>query len=227
MKEIEAKFFVIDLNTIRRRVTRLGGRLTARRHLERNWRYDLPGDPLAKERSLLRLRQDQRTTLTYKRRGRSIEQREEIELPVADTAAAAELLGALGYRVIGGYENYRREYALGRVRVMLDELPFGDFVEVEGPTLSAVRDRAARLGLAWDRRVRRPYLDLFDELRSAYSLRSREASFKGLAARPEVRVDQIGLRDAMVRDAAAPSGSRSAGSGRQSRTPRRRVTDDR
>jgi len=203
VREIEAKFFVSDLNTVRRRLARLGGRLTTRRHLERNWRYDLAGEPLAKRRSLLRLQQDRATTLTYKRRGRSIEQREEIELRVADSGAAAELLSALGYRVVAGYEKYRREYALGRVRVMLDELPFGDFVEIEGPTLSTVRDQAARLGLAWDRRVRRTYLDLFDELRSAYSIPSREASFDRLAARPEVRADRIGLRDATIRESAS------------------------
>jgi adenylate cyclase class 2 len=201
VQEIEAKFFVIDLNRIRRRITALGGRLVVRRHLERNWRYDLPGEPLAKRRSLLRLRQDRTTTLTYKRRGRSIEQREELELQVADPTAAAELLAALGYRVIASYEKYRREYRLGTVRVMLDELPFGDFVEIEGPTLSAVRDQAARLGLAWERRVRSTYLDIFDELRAEFSLRPRQATFASLASRRTIRADRIGLRDA-IRSAA-------------------------
>jgi len=166
VKEIEAKFYVSRLELIRSRVTRLGGRLGARQHLERNWGYDLPGDPLAKQLSLLRLRQDRAATLTYKRRGRSIESREEIELQVADPSTADALLAALGYRVVASYEKLRREYSLGPVRVMLDELPFGEFVEIEGPGLQLIKRAAFQLGLVWSRRVRNTYLELFDQLRA-------------------------------------------------------------
>ena len=197
MREIEAKFYVSRLELIRRRAIRLGGRLSARRHLESNWHFDLPGDPLAKQHSLLRLRQDRATTLAYKQRGRSIESREELELQVADSAAAVALLAALGYRVVASYEKYRREYSLGPVQVMLDELPFGNFVEIEGPTLQLVRAQAGRLGLAWNRRVRSTYLELLDQLRQQHSLRFREGSFDRFAALPEVRADGIGLRDAV------------------------------
>lgn len=197
MREIEAKFYVSRLELIRSRVTRLGGRLRARQHLERNWGYDLPGDPLAKQLSLLRLRQDRAATLTYKRRGRSIESREEIELQVADPSTADALLAALGYRVVASYEKLRREYSLGPVRVMLDELPFGEFVEIEGPGLQQIKRAAIQLGLVWSRRVRNTYLELFDQLRAEYSLRFREASFERFATLPQIRADRIGLRDAI------------------------------
>ncbi|MGH2619244.1 MAG: class IV adenylate cyclase [Anaerolineales bacterium] len=197
MREIEAKFFVSRLELVRRRAIRLGGRLTARRHLESNLHFDLPGDPLAKQHSLLRLRQDKATTLAYKHRGRFIESREEFELRVADSAAAVALLTALGYRVVASYEKYRREYSLGPVQVMLDELPFGNFVEIEGPTLQLVRRQAGRLGLAWTHRVRSTYLELLDQLRQQHSLRFREGSFDRFAALPEARADRIGLRDAI------------------------------
>lgn len=197
MREIEAKFYVSRLELIRRRALRLGGRLSARRHLESNWHFDLPGDPLAKQHSLLRLRRDKATTLAFKQHGRSIESREELELQVADSAAAVALLAALGYRVVASYEKYRREYSLGPIQVMLDELPFGNFVEIEGPTLQLVRGQAGRLGLAWSRRVRSTYLELLDQLRQQHSLRFREGSFDRFAALPEVRADAIGLRDAV------------------------------
>ncbi len=197
MREIEAKFYVSRLELIRRRAIRLGGRLRARRHLERNWHFDQPGDPLAEQHSLLRLREDEETTLAFKHRGRAFESRQEHELRVADSAAAAELLTALGYRVVGSYEKYRRVYSLGPVQVMFDELPFGDFVEVEGPTLQQVKAQAGRLGLAWNRRIRSTYLEIFSQLRSQYSLRFREAEFDRFAAHPEARADRIGLRDAI------------------------------
>ncbi len=204
MREIEVKFFVSRLEVVRRRVSRLGGRLRARRHLERNWHFDLPGDPLAKQLSLLRLRQDKATTLTFKHRGRSFETREEIDLQVADPLAGEALLAALGYRVVASYEKYRREYSLGEVQVMLDELPFGDFVEIEGPSLPQVRSQAGRLGLAWSLRVRSTYLEIFDQLRSTYSLRFREASFDRFAGLPAVRSSRIGLRDAIKPEAGDP-----------------------
>ena len=204
MREIEVKFFVSRLEIVRRRVSRLGGRLRARRHLERNSHFDLPGDPLAKQLSLLRLRQDNATTLTFKQRGRSIETREEIELQVADPLAAEALLAALGYRVVASYEKYRREYSLSEVQIMLDELPFGDFVEIEGPSLQLVRRQAGWLGLVWNRRVRSTYLEIFDQLRAKYSLRFREASFDRFAGLPAVRANRIGLRDAIEPEAGEP-----------------------
>jgi len=202
VREIEAKFFVSRLAVIRRRTARLGGRLSERRHLESNWHFDRPGDLLAKQHSLLRLRQDKATSLAYKHRGRTIESREEIELKVADPATAVALLAALGYRVVASYEKYRREYTLGPVQVMLDELPFGDFVEIEGPTLQQVRHQADRLGLAWGRRVRSTYLELLDQLRRQHSWRSREGSFARFAVFPDARADRIGLRDAIEPESA-------------------------
>lgn len=198
MKEIEAKFYVRRLEPLRRRITRLDGRPTSRRHLERNWSFDLPGDPLAKEQTLLRLREDSAAYLTYKRPARSIERREEIELQVSDVAAARALLAALGFRTVSAYEKYRREFSWGEVRVMLDELPFGNFVEVEGPSLREVRKQAARLGLAWNRRVRSTYLQIFELLRSQYSWKFHEATFARFAAISPIDLEQAGLHEAVV-----------------------------
>lgn len=203
MKEIEAKFYVRRLAPIRGRIIQLGGRPTTRRHLERNWRFDLPGDPLAKDLALLRLREDSAAYLTYKRLGKSIERREEIELQVSDPAAARALLAVLGFRMVSAYEKYRREFSWGKVRIMLDELPFGNFVEVEGPSLQEVRKQAERLGLAWKRRVRSTYLQVFDQLRAHSSWHFQEATFDRFAALPPIQLDGIGLYDAVVKKGGA------------------------
>ena len=46
---------------------------------------------------------------------------------------AKALLEALGYRVSVMYEKYRTTYDWGGCEVTLDEMPYGDFAEIEGP----------------------------------------------------------------------------------------------
>ena len=44
---------------------------------------------------------------------------------------------------------------------MLDELPYGEFVEIEGPGVDSIRLTATRLGLDWEAAVDAGYLTLF------------------------------------------------------------------
>jgi len=44
---------------------------------------------------------------------------------------------ALGYAVYMMYEKYRTTFRLDNLEVVLDELPYGNFVEIEGLTVKA------------------------------------------------------------------------------------------
>jgi adenylate cyclase, class 2 len=163
-QEIEVKFFVRDLAVVEQRLQALGAQRTAERVLETNLRYDTPAGDLTREQRVLRLRQDVGAVMTYKgpaRAGESVSMRQEIEFQVSDFAAARRLIEALGYVIYMIYEKYRTTYTLGNLEIVLDEMPFGAFVEIEGPDGDQIQQAAAQLKLDWDARSSASYLALF------------------------------------------------------------------
>jgi adenylate cyclase class 2 len=190
-QEIEAKFLVRDLEVIEARLRGLGAALTAERVFETNLRFDTPDGDLSRQRQALRLRQDTQSIMTFKgaaRQGEAISMREEIEFSVSDFAAARRLLEALGYVVSVIYEKYRTTYVLGNLEVVLDELPFGSFIEIEGPDVDTIRGAADELGLEWEARSSASYLALFGLFREARNLSARNLTFeelRGIEAAPE------------------------------------------
>lgn len=170
MQEIEAKFYIQDLPQMQARILGLGARLIHHRVLETNLRFDLPGGGLRSEERVLRLRRDSETRLTYKSAGREhqgILSRTEIELIVDDFEKAQLLLEALGYHIMFVYEKYRTTYAFNDVHIMLDELPYGAFIEIEGTGLETIRAAADRLDLNWDNTIAASYHTLFNRLCAA------------------------------------------------------------
>jgi adenylate cyclase class 2 len=107
-------------------------------------------------------------------------------------------LHALGYQVAMIYEKYRSIYDLGGTLIMLDEMPFGNFTELEGKTPQAVRELSMILGLQWDRRINDSYVMLFDRLKAALNLDMRDLSFEqfqSLQIQPEMLSVQPGDAD--------------------------------
>lgn len=94
------------------------------------------GGNLDPQRSVLRLRRvDSRALLTYKERfptSSAIKHQREDETLVADAEAMAQILDALGYRPALVYEKRRETWRLAGAVVVIDELPFGLFAEIEG-----------------------------------------------------------------------------------------------
>jgi len=193
--EIEVKFHVGDLEAMRPRLLELGARMTVGRSLERNWRFDLPDGSLSARGAVLRLRLDPAARLTFKERTEQPEGREEIEFGVDDPQAALAFLSGLGYVQIGLYEKYRETFGLGDCQVMLDELPFGSFVEIEGPSRASLQKTAERLGLRWELQVRQSYLELFEALRDKLTQPPQDASFGAFNGQPPVGPEELGLRD--------------------------------
>ena len=78
---------------------------------------------------------DGETLLTYKERLKNdsdIKHRIEHETLVADVDAMERIIDALGYKLSVVYEKHRKTWHLGSVEIVLDELPFGYFMEIEG-----------------------------------------------------------------------------------------------
>ena len=212
MQEIEAKFHVSDLDAIRARLVALGAQLIQERVLETNIRFDLPDSGLRSEGRVLRLRQDTEARLTYKSGSvneQGVLNRTEIEFVVEDFGKAKAFIEALGYQRLFYYEKYRTTYALDSAgkpaesqkqasgfhncHIMLDELPYGDFVEIEGEGVDSIRAVADRLGLRWDRAVPTSYHVLFERLWAIHpDLDPRELSFAALGGR-KVSVEELSI----------------------------------
>jgi len=170
MQEIEAKFYIRDMNRMQARLRQLGAHVIHDRTFETNLRFDLPEGGLRSEERVLRLRRDSQSRLTYKGPSEDhhgILSRVEIEFVVDDFEKAKLLLEALGYQTVFTYEKYRITFALDGLLIMLDELPFGNFIEIEGEEMDLIRALAGRLDLVWGAAIPAGYHVLYTRLCAA------------------------------------------------------------
>lgn len=178
--ETEIKLYVPDLAAVEARLRAEGALLKTPRVFERNVRYDDAASSLSSAGKVLRLREDERVRLTYKDEGSAEAggpySRFEAEVTVSDFEAMEIILGRLGYRPYMIYEKYRTTYALAGVEVLLDEMPYGHFVEIEGPR-EAILPAAQRLGLAHAPRMTASYSILFKRVRAQLGLTFTDLTF--------------------------------------------------
>ena len=122
---------------MRRKLRRLGYRVTRRRALETNILFDNPRDSFGKRGQLLRVRRVAgQAVLTYKgpsRMGR-FKKRHEMEMLLPDSAVFEKILVEIGYLAAYRYEKFRTEFVRRPEagKIMLDETPAGNFLELEG-----------------------------------------------------------------------------------------------
>lgn len=177
--EVEAKFHVARMPELIERLSNLGAVVRRGRTLEINLRFDTPDGQLTREHRVLRLRRDATCTLTYKAPGEfkdGIRSRTELETEVADFETTRSLLESLGYVVTVTYEKYRTAFGLDALEIDLDELPFGNFIELEGPE-HAIRTTAGALGLAWHKAISMSYLALFERIKAFRNLVFSDLTF--------------------------------------------------
>lgn len=134
--EIEKKYRVESeqVEPLRRRLKEVGAEGQGSAEFEENVIYTGPGlDPA---RRVLRLRRKgEQAIFTFKERDPSdsaVKRQREEETDVSDADAMASILEALGYRPALVYEKRRETWRLEGAEIVLDELPFGLFVEIEG-----------------------------------------------------------------------------------------------
>ena len=147
--EIEKKYRLTKKQheAVRRRLPEIGASLQGR-ELEENTLYG--GKGLAVSRSVLRLRRvGDEAILTYKKRlptSSSIKRQREDETQVEDPEALNHILRALGFTPALVYEKWRETWVLGKTEIVIDELSFGLFMEIEG-TERAIRAVETKLAI--------------------------------------------------------------------------------
>jgi len=194
--ELEVKFYVAQLPALENRVRTLGAARVFVRTYEVNLRFDTPARELTGAHRVLRLRQDAQALMTFKGPSQArddVNARQEIEFEVSDFQAARRLLEALGYQVEASYEKYRTTYELEGVKITLDELPYGNFCEVEGPDPDSIQSVARQIGLDWSARVMDSYLAMFSCLKEKKGWDFRDLTFKNFE-KIKITPQDLGVR---------------------------------
>lgn len=178
--EIEVKFYLKNIERIRRNLLEIGI-VSKGRVFETNIRYEDSNKTLLQKKALLRLRQDEKTTLTYKSRP-AVESMDfkifnELEVEVNDPTTMGKILEALGFHPEQKYEKWRETLILDRTALFLDNMPYGDFLEIEGQPQD-VKHCASRLGLDWHKRILLNYLELFEIIKNKFNLKIEDLTFK-------------------------------------------------
>ncbi|MDQ6652017.1 MAG: class IV adenylate cyclase [Acidobacteriota bacterium] len=108
------------------------------------------GETVDVGRAVLRLRRiGHRGILTYKERfptSSAIKYQREDETGVDDPDAMELILDALGFTPALVYEKRRETWRLGKTEIVIDELPFGLFMEIEGAE-NDIQDVESKLSL--------------------------------------------------------------------------------
>ena len=147
--EIEKKYHLKDRKERDRvaSILKSSGAVFANEVFEENFLHK--GGDLREKAAVLRLRKIADTTiLTYKekvREDQDIKHRLEYETKVSDVDATEKIIQSLGFSLNVIYEKRRQTWHFGSVEIVLDELPFGHYMEIEG-TAEAIEKAEKKLG---------------------------------------------------------------------------------
>jgi adenylate cyclase class 2 len=193
--ETEIKIYITDLDSITARLLAAGAQRAKARVYEHNVRYENRLETLTSNDIVLRLRQDTRARLTYKAPpspdseiSTHVRTRFEAEVEVSDFDTMDIILQRLGYHPHVIYEKYRTTYRLDDVEIVLDEMPFGNFIEIEGSE-PAIEAALRALGLQDEPRILGSYMELFARVKAALNLDVHDlsfANFEGVDVPPEI-----------------------------------------
>jgi adenylate cyclase class 2 len=177
--EIEVKFHLLEPRIVRERLLAAGG-VSSGRVFEKNLRFDDPARSLRRRGMLLRLRRDDGVRLTVKSTPSSPDSQfkihQELEVEVGDFDTCRSILEALGFVPRQVYEKWRETFLINHTSCLLDTMPYGTFLELEGEK-AAIRETAHRLDLPWSERILMNYLEIFETVRKGEGLDFTDVTF--------------------------------------------------
>ena len=184
--ELEAKFKVDTHDAIRAALASAGAQ-RVHRVLETNHILDAQDGSLRRAGAALRVRHrlnldtnDEDVILTFKGpiEKSQFKKREERETSVDNADAILAILDGVGFVPILVFEKLRESWQFNDCTVELDEVPhFGHFVEIEGPTESAIETARRRLGLTAVEPHRETYVGMLMRYCSDNGIADRQVRF--------------------------------------------------
>ncbi|MDY6988660.1 MAG: class IV adenylate cyclase [Thermodesulfobacteriota bacterium] len=184
--EIEVKFYLSDVAAMRERILALGA--TARgRVFEANIRFEDEARGLKDRGVLLRLRKDDKARLTFKSPPADPDEdfkiHRELEIQVDDFETCQAILEDLGFHGEQAYEKWRETFILAETKLLVDTMPYGTFLEIEGEK-RAIRHLSNLLALKWEQRILLNYLEIFDLVRQGENLAFNDITFDNFRMSP-------------------------------------------
>ena len=188
--ETEIKFRVHDLAALDAGLRAAGFHIDTPRTFESNVLYDTPDRSMRARTEILRIRNyGGRIIVTHKRLPDSgvgedrHKHRVETETEVSDERAIEGIFLSLGLVAAFRYEKWRCEWSDGEGHCVVDELPIGNYAELEGSP-EWIDRVAPQLGIAPADYITLSYGRLFDIWRAEYHSDAQNLTFAEVGAQP-------------------------------------------
>ena len=179
-REIEIKFKIKNPNFIRKKLREEKARFMGKT-FERTIRFDTSNDDLEKIGKFLRIRTGFKNVITLKRKieSKKFKEREEIELEISDPKKLKIILENLGFTKKRIMEKYREKWQLGKTEIVIDKLPMGNFIEIEGEKKS-IKKIVKIFGLNFGNKIIGTYWDLWKEYCERESIKNKNITFNSV-----------------------------------------------
>ena len=165
--EIEIKIKITNIEEIKKKIISLDFKLIKSKFFEYNIIFDTNKKNLNRKNCLLRLRKkNTQNVLTLKKTPLKIPHfsrykiREEIEIEVTDFEKTKEILSILGFEIFFIYEKYREIYKKNNIKIMIDQTPIGDFIEIEAQE-TEIDEISRQLGFNKKHYIKKSYYSLY------------------------------------------------------------------
>jgi len=176
--EVELKFKVDNYVNIKNLLKKLGAEFVGKA-FERTVRFDTENQSLEQDGKFLRTRTGFKNVITFKRKieNNDFKEREEVEFEIADTEKMNYILKNLGFSKILIMEKHREKWNFNNTEVVLDELPMGNYMEIEGDEESIVKV-ANSLELNLDDKITGTYWDIWKDFSKKNGIDDENIIFK-------------------------------------------------
>jgi len=177
--EIEVKFLLINPDSVRSQIDSMNVD-SSKIAFEKNVRFEDKNNSLYAQQSLLRLRQSDKITLTYKSMPEENHSEfkilNELEVNISDFDTMCKILECIGFYPVQIYEKQRETIHIKNVMLCFDKMPYGFFLELEGER-AEIRAMAQRLNIEWHQRIILNYIEIFDILKKKHNLSFSDITF--------------------------------------------------
>jgi adenylate cyclase, class 2 len=178
--EIEVKFHISNPSGLKHHILELGAESQGR-FFETNIRFEDSQNSFLQRESILRLRKDRKTTLTFKSKApdqnHEFKILRELEVEVSNFHVMQNILEALGFHEEQIYEKWRETLTLNNLIFCIDTMPYGIFLEIEGKG-NEIIESAHWLNLCWEHRILANYLSIFERIKTKLNLSFSDVTFE-------------------------------------------------
>jgi adenylate cyclase class 2 len=167
MQKIE-KEIKIELTDYKKQITNLldiGCRFISF-YKQITYRLDTKGCLLEEKGLFLRVRKDDISTVTLKEKissKKQIKERKETEFKIDDFRKMIYIFKKLGFKDMKIMEKFRANFKYKHLIISIDEMPFGFFMEIEGPE-NEMKNVVKKLSLTDKKRLTSTYWDIFQDI---------------------------------------------------------------